>query len=203
MLRNLLYAILLGVGMAACLSNSDNTAPDAPQQDTLLDTTKEAPAPKEAPADFVLTKGRAGHIRIGMPIEELQAQLREGHLLQDTTLSLEGQDYTAYIFKENNASAGLLVEQLCEPECRVWRIRVRDHAYKTPQGIGIGSTYSDLQQHYTINYISLGESGLVAVAEDAGLSFLLDTAKMGKLPQHKLKPADVPANTLVKAILIY
>jgi len=203
MLRNLLYAILLGVGMAACLSNGDDTAPDAVQDDTILETTEETPEPEEDPADFVLTKGRAGDIRIGMPIEELQAQIREGHLLKDTTLNLEGQDYTAYVFKESDTSAGLLVEQRCEPDCRVWRVGVRTADYKTPAGVGIGSKYGDLQQHYTLNYISLGEAGLVAVAEDAGFSFILDTDSLGKLPLHKLKPADVPANTLVKGILVY
>jgi hypothetical protein len=189
--------------MAACLADRDDTATDAVQDDTVLETTEEAPVPEEDPADFVLAKGRAGDIRIGMSIEELKAQIREGQLLKDTTLNLEGQDYTAYVFKESNASAGLLVEQLCEPECRVWRIRVRTDDFKTPAGVGIGSKYGDLQQHYTIRQVSMGEAGLVAVAEDAGFSFILDTDHMGKLPLHKLKPADVPANTLVKGILIY
>jgi hypothetical protein len=211
MLKNLLYAILLGVGMAACLADRDNSD-DAVTTDT--DTTVEggpmtetieyeSPAAVPDPADFLISKGRVGNIRIGMPIEDMRSQVPSGQQIKDTTLRLEGQQYTGYVFSSPNSPGGLLVEQVCEPDCRVWRLSISSNAYQTAQGIGVGSKYSEVAQHYPISYTSLGEAGFVAVSEAAGLSFLLDSSQLDKNRLHQIKPDQVPANTLVRGILIY
>ncbi|WP_299702345.1 mechanosensitive ion channel protein MscS [uncultured Pontibacter sp.] len=211
MLKNLLYAILLGVGMAACLADRDNSD-DATITDTdpaveggpMTETVElETPEATPDPADLLISKGRVGNIRIGMPIEEMRSQVPSGQQIKDTTLQLEGQQYTAYVFSSPNSPSGLLVEQVCEPDCRVWRISVSSNAYQTAQGIGVGSKYSEVAQHYPISYTSLGEAGFVAVSETAGLSFILGSSQLDKNQLHRMKPDQVPANTLVQGILVY
>ncbi|PKV63192.1 mechanosensitive ion channel protein MscS [Pontibacter ramchanderi] len=211
MLKKLFYAVLLGVGMAACLSDRDNTDQTATATDTLPDdgdltTTTADPetsSPAADPANLVIARGRAGLVRIGMPIAELRSQAMPGLQIRDTTLQLEGQPYTAYVVSTTERAPGILVEQNCEPDCQVWRISIRDPHYKTAQGIGLGSKYSEVAQHFPISYTSMGEAGFVAVSEQAGLSFILDTSQLDQNILHKLKPEQVPANTLVRGILIY
>jgi hypothetical protein len=206
MFKNILYAVLLGVGMAACLADRDSSEN---KQTSTTDTTgtaataDETTPPVTDPAAFVISPGKVGRLQIGMSINEMRQHVPPGFTIKDTTLSLEGQDYTAYVLQAGGDSKGLLVEQQCDPECKVWRLRVRDTAYKTAQGIGIGSRYGEVQHTYPISYVSPGEGNFVAVSEKAGLSFVLNTAQLPKGRLPGLKPADIPANTLVESIFIY
>lgn len=209
MLKNILYAILLGVGMAACLADHDNTGQADATANTTADEamsdTVEPDTNTEAtdPANLVLGKGQAGSVRIGMPIAEMRSQVPTGWQIRDTTLQLEGQQYTAYVLSNPESPHGMLVEQICEPNCQVWRISIRDTNYRTAQGIGVGSKYGEVVQQHPIDYTSLGEAGFVAVSEKSGMSFILDSSQLDQNSLHKLKPDQIPANTLVRSILIY
>ncbi|PVY42997.1 mechanosensitive ion channel protein MscS [Pontibacter virosus] len=210
MLKNTIYAILLGVGMAACLADHDNAGEATSNTDTvteggLITETPEPETPSEVtdPANLVISQGRVGHVRIGMPIAEMRSQVPAGQQIRDTTLQLEGQQYTAYALSGPENAEGILIEQICEPDCQVWRISIRNPDYRTTQGIGIGSKYSEITQHHPIAYTSLGEAGFVAVSEADGMSFILNTNQLNQGRLHQLKPDQVPANTLVQGILIY
>jgi len=206
MLKHIFYAILLGVSMAACLSQNDTkTQQNAAQQPlpAAPETTAEDATPAPDPSSFVIAKGRVGRVSIGMPIEGMRRQVTKGFILTDTTLTQEGTQSTAYLLHPQNEQKGILVEQTCEPACRVWRISVHSAHYKTPAGIGIGSKYGEVQQVYPITYTGMGEGNFAAVSEEAGFSFILDVSQLPHEKLAQLKPADVPANTLVKGMLIY
>ncbi len=205
MLKHIFFAILVGVGMAACLDsrekNAEENAATAQEQSTTIPQEEEASAID--PALLVISKGQVGSIKIGTPIDQMRQNVPAGLTIADTTLQQEGQQYTAYTLHISGQGHGLLVEQLCEPSCKVWRINVNSPEFKTASGIGIGSKYDEVRQKYTIKYVSPGEGKFVAVAEEAGLSFILDESQLPKGNPAKLKPDDVPANTLVTGILVY
>lgn len=192
--------------MAACLSQSENennatTETEATEETASAATTEPAPDP----AAFAVEKGRAGNIRIGMPIDQVRQKVDTKMEVKDTTLNLEGQQSTAYLLRPEGHEKGLLIEQLCEPDCKVWRISVQSQDYKTAKGIGVGSTYDEVKQAYPISNISLAEGNLVAVSEEAGMSFELEDTQ---LPQDsnkkgKYNPANIPATTTVKRIMLY
>ncbi len=206
MIRNFLYAILLGVGMAACLSERDTATTDG-------DTVSEAEAPLASfedeagtPADaslFVIEQGRIGQVRIGMPVVEMRRQVPRGFTVADTTLLLEGQSYTAYVLRPEGTPAGLLVEQQCGTDCRVWRISVLSQDFKTTKGIGVGSKFGEVRALYQISYIGREEGRLVAVSEKARLTFILNTDGLELSKASALTAADIPANTLVSTVLVY
>jgi hypothetical protein len=204
-LKNIFYAVMLGVGMAACLSQGDSKKEPGSPPGALADvgaTEVETPPPAPDPALFVIDKGRVGNVKIGMPIDTMRQHVPAGLTIADTTLMQEGTAATAYLLRPYDQPKGIVIEQLCQPACHVWRIKIVSPAYQTKQGIGIGATFEQVQQVYPIRNVSLGEGNLVAIA-DAGLSFVLDKSK---LPQNKLAsltPADIPPNTPVKSILVY
>lgn len=202
-IRNILYAILLGVGMAACLSQSDEAATESETEDG----TATAPATEStpAPATFVIEKGRAGNIKLGMPIEEVRQQVADGTAVKDTLLMLEGQQSTAYLLHKDDRDKGLLIEQVCEPDCRVWRISVLSPDYKTAKGIGVGSRYGEVKQAYPISTVAFEEGNFVAVSDTASMSFELDDTQ---LPQDakdmgRYNPGNIPDNTLVTRVMLY
>lgn len=206
MLKNILYAVLLGVGMAACLSQQDETQDNptesAPEEALITAITEEA-APQPDPALFVVGKQRVGNIRIGMPIEQMREQVASGLSIKDTTLQQEGIQSTAYVLHPEGQRKGFLVEQSCKPECQVWRISILSTDFRTAQDISVGSKYSELQQAYRIRTVTYEEGNLVALAPDAGMSFILDHSPLPTDQLPKLTATTTPANLLVKKILLY
>jgi hypothetical protein len=205
MFRNIIYAILLGIGMAACLSQRDDQ-PETQLEGIVVEDdeaiTKDA-AVSPDPSAFVVQKGHVGGVEIGMPMDKLLNNIPTGYTIADTTLMQEGMQATAYLLKPQKLDKGLLIEQRCNANCSVWRINVKAPEYRTPKGIGIGSKYGEVKQYHPISTVLLADGGFVAVSKATGLTFVLDTST---LPKHKLSsftPATVPANTIVKSILIY
>ncbi|WP_439881777.1 mechanosensitive ion channel protein MscS [Pontibacter sp. MBLB2868] len=208
MIKNIIYAILLGVGMAACLSQQNKEedqstaeAPDAAFLDTSETNIPENTAPD--PSNFVISKERVGSVTIGMPIEQMRQQVPVGYTIADTTLTQEGMQYTAYLLHPKDQDKGILIEQNCDKECFVWRINVKSPAYKTPKGVGIGSKYGEIQRLYPISTVTLADGGFVAVAKEGGISFVLDQSQLPRERLASFTPENLPANTLVKSILIY
>ncbi|MEJ8801558.1 mechanosensitive ion channel protein MscS [Pontibacter sp. H249] len=204
MIRNIIYAILLGVGMAACLSQREENVEDEVGESSvgpMTETTQNTINPD--PASFVIQENRVGELEIGAPIDSLLNQIPAGYTITDTTLMQEGNQSTAYLLKPQNQDKGILIEQNCTANCNIWRINVMHPEFKTTRGIGIGSKYSEVQQQHPISTVTLADGGFVAVSNTAGMSFVLDTSE---LPQNRIAsytPETVPANTLVKRILIY
>lgn len=199
-IRNILYAILLGVGMAACLSQNDEATSENEEQVEATATTAAEPEP----ADLVIDKGRAGNIRLGMPIEEVRQSVVDGTVVNDTLLMQEGQQATAYLLYTNEERA-LLIEQNCEPDCEVRRISVLSPAYKTAKGIGVGSSYGEVKQAYPITTVAVEEDHFVAVSDTAGMRFELDDTKLPQDGKEKGRydPGNIPDDTRVTRVLLY
>ncbi|GAB3537285.1 hypothetical protein GCM10027443_30000 [Pontibacter brevis] len=205
MIRNLLYAILLGVGMAACLSQNENESAEESNVQQQINATETDAVAAPAPSTLVIEKGQVGNLRIGMPINQVREQVPTGMVINDTTLTQEGQQSTAYVLRPKGQEKGLLIEQVCEPNCMVWRISVDSEDYKTAKGLGVGSKYGEVKEAYSIGTVALAEDNFVAVSEEAGMSFVLDDTQ---LPQDardrgRYNPGNIPANTLVKRIIIH
>ncbi|MEJ8757328.1 mechanosensitive ion channel protein MscS [Pontibacter sp. H259] len=204
-IRNIFYAILLGAGMAACLSQNDKDEGDKSTGTALEQPETETTAQPLTPTaeQLQILPEKVGFISIGDDIEQMRQSIPAGFTIQDTTLQQEGTEATAYIIRPEAHSKGFLVEQQCNPACAVWRFNVQSDKYKTAKGIAVGTTYKQVQQAHPISTVTLGDAGLVAVAKDGGISFILDEDKIPANKLSRLTPETVPAATQVKAILIY
>lgn len=205
MLKNIFYAVLLGVGMAACLSQNTNEEDTEAEQvsEQAVEITDEPEIPTPEPEHFIIRKGGVGNVTIGMPITDVRENVAPGLAIADTTLQMGGQAFTAYNLHPQDQAKGILIEQQCNTDCQVWRINVKSSDYRTSNGIGVGSKYSEVNALYPIQTVVLADGGLVAVAKDAGMSFVLDPSQIPASKRSNLTPATVPANTIIKSILLY
>jgi hypothetical protein len=153
---------------------------------------------------FELAPGQAGLVRVNMTVAELKAAVPTG-ILVEKEINREGQLYTVYEVLNDSFSqeTGLVAEPRCELECRIYRIEVRDRKYQTAEGVGIGSTYGEIRRAYTISYATAEEGNVVAVAEEQGMSFLLDQGGLDRQQLPRLTEADIPDSTVVTRILIF
>ena len=120
------------------------------------DNTKQQP--------FLLHKGAAGRLKLGMSKQELYEHFDE-KLTKLIDLKIEEHYCPAiaiYLDKErmeNNQQPNLIAEITQKDDWTVWRIRVYDKRFRTKEGIGIGSTYGELKSAYVDKY-SFGWSAL-------------------------------------------
>ena len=85
----------------------------------------------------------------------------------------------------------------------VWRIEIRDPAFKTSKGIGVGSTVRELRGAYRLDSVVSGEGSVAIRVEELSASFVLDQSGPGggQLSQLRL-PSAVPDSTKVKSVLL-
>lgn len=145
-----------------------------------------------------LAPGRAGAVRIGMRVGELRA--RFGLALREVTLRHGGDDFPAFALGHVGATKlpALLLEPLCRDgeddatgaptdRCRIWRITVRDPAYRTVGGLGVGARYADIKHGAPLSFVGPNPMGVAATVEDWQMNFLLDpdAIEASKLPVHR------------------
>ena len=157
--------------------------------------------PAQNPLPLV-ERGKVGSVAIGSVAETIYEEFGDRARLVD--LRLEGQLTPALEIRLFGVQTPVsLVAEISPSNNKlvVTRIRVLDPRFRTKEGVGVGSTYSDLRQHYAIDWVGPGEGDFFARVEALGISFMLDmSAAQGA---SKIRdPMRVPAEARVVGMLI-
>jgi len=84
----------------------------------------------------------------------------------------------------------------------VGRIEIRDPAFRTLKGIGVGSTVSALRSAYRLNSVGSGEGNVFIRVEELSASFKLDTGRGGSELWRVRDPALVPDSVRIASVLL-
>ncbi|WP_181305677.1 hypothetical protein [Rufibacter sp. XAAS-G3-1] len=153
--------------------------------------------------NLTLQSGQAGAVKIGMSIDELRKAYGQNKL-REIDHTLEGTTTKAYEVLGERHRPDLRVEQECAgAACKVSRITVLNPAFKTSNGLGIGSTLGDLKKSINITRVGTGEGNFVAISEDSRMSFVLDMRGIPSTRWANLQVKDVPNSTLVSGVMLY
>lgn len=153
----------------------------------------------------VIAPKQAGPVRIGDPADSVYSAFPTGRRsLVD--LQLEG-DLTPALkltLPGSETKGGIIAELgIHENRLVVTRIRVVDPALKTAQGIGVGSSMTNLRSTYRIDWIGHGEGQLFARVESLGASFELDQSLVEDDLLFQLRePSQVPGHVRIVGILL-
>jgi hypothetical protein len=162
-----------------------------------------SPAQEQLDEGFLLTKGRAGQVRIGMSVGELYAKIGRSHT-KLVDLFKEGFFDPAleiYLDDHKNGHPSLVAEIGSREGCHsIWRIRVTDPRFKTPEEIGVGSTtLGGIRKNYHVDWIDFCEGSLCARVNQIGMSFALDCWPPAS---WRKRSADIPNSAKVVSVLV-
>lgn len=191
--RGLLLASTLALCLAGCRPAPKPPAADAPVSPTssFPEAPKEPPAPSEKPR---LSSEAAGPVRLGMTAE--QVQKLPGLTAVTSNIQIEGTTQPTLQIRRGTRS--LMMAEIVDG--KVWRLTITSPEYRTPEGAGLGTLASRLEQIYGTPDLMLDEGAVCAVFKKApGLSFCFAP---GSGPQVKTWKDVVRRNLGVAAILV-
>lgn len=129
--------------------------------------------------EFLVESGKAGPFELGATVEEIYNLIGRDHV-RLVDLFAEGMFTPALEIQAPGANGRpAIVAHIREWPCAqfsVWGILIRDERFRTRDGIGIGSTLSDVRRHYRVKMMS-GEGSEIAFAASVNLSFVLDAVR--------------------------
>lgn len=199
MLKAHVIPILLLIASAACSDTADTT-PDAEPTQQQAAVRDEAPSGRPAPRaaacgitrGTILTGDGVGRLRVGVSLADVR---EECTVVRDTTtLGAEG-------MQERRIAVDLrrdTIEAVVSNE-RVWRIHVDGSAFRTAEGLGVGSTVGELRQDRTARVMAGEGSMFIALADHCGLSFRLSGVPFGR----ERPVAELPADGRVVEVLVF
>jgi hypothetical protein len=120
-------------------------------------------------ASLVLARGRAGIIALGMPQDSIRRLVDRDHLMELTNCTEKGCLPALGIVR---GSEPAVVAHLTDPQCAISRVawlEVYDPAYRTREGVGVGTSRVILEQTYRTTVRASDQNELYAPA--VGLGF--------------------------------
>jgi hypothetical protein len=143
----------------------------------------------------VVIDGNAQELYAEFPADRRQLVdlAHEGHLSPALMLRFAG----------STRRDGVVAELLCGKDLQVHRIQVRDPAFRTSKGIGVGSTVRELRAAYRLDSVVAGEGNVAIRVEELSASFGLDQKSPGGDQLWRIRtPSAVPDTVKIDLVLL-
>ncbi|MCD4708940.1 MAG: hypothetical protein K8S62_14515 [Candidatus Sabulitectum sp.] len=187
----------------ACGSNDseeENSTPEIADEETI---SEEVLINTEADSDmlYILRDGSAGLFEIGIireTVEELALEYGNVEIAK-IDLMTEGMPAPALQLTFNNSEAIILHSD--EGYSSIYAIEVYSNLFATQDGIGVGSTYDDLENNYSFGGVARSDEGEpLVIVREAGMSFVIEPGDWWKRGDVV---GEVPGDAKVTAIFLW
>ena len=167
-------------------------------------TAGRSPQPAATQVLPPIERFQVGQVVIGKPAEDVyEAFPAERRRLVD--LGLEGQLSPAleFTFPGTTRTNGVVAELECQRGLMVSRIFVRDPAFRTAKGVGVGSSVGELRAAYRLDSVVSGEGTVGIRVEELSATFEIDQTGPGGDRFWRLRTAEtIPASVKIIAVLL-
>ncbi len=133
-------------------------------------------------------------------IEKLLELYGEVEILE-VDLMAEGMSTSALELTFENDSTKTLILQLSEMDLTIYRIEIISSIFKTEEGVGIKSTYNDLQINYDFEGVCWEDGGEpLVIVEEINMSFVIEQGDWWQMGEAV---GDISRNTEIVKIFTW
>jgi len=152
--------------------------------------------------EYLLESGKVGYFTKGMPIEEALQIANEHYSVKKSSITLEG--HKVQVWDVHDAGELLLQFETRNYDYNktLWRTWVKSDRYKTVDGIGIGSSISEVLDVYSNVDLQI-EGGFSINVDELDLGLMLDGSNVpDSWWSNGMKDSDFPKSTKIRLIIV-
>jgi len=157
---------------------------------------------------FNISNGQVGPLNKTVQLKQIDSIFASDSLVKlnpnQETLGTRGE---VEVYEKGGAKL-MLITPMDErdPNSRIQHIRIFDPRYQTDKGIGLESTFGELEQAYTIGTIQTTISSVVVFLQDADLYITIDKQQLPENlrydPSVKVEAVQIPDAATFKYLMV-
>ncbi len=153
-------------------------------------------------SEFLLDTDVAGFFYPSMPMDEALRIANKHYKVKKSKIELEGHKVDVWNVFDSDELLLQLESRDRDSDSTLWRIWVKSKKYKTKNGIGIGSTMSEVLDEYPLEYVQV-EGGLSLKVEGLDIGLMLDGSTVpDSWWTDGMVDSELPRSTKIRLIIV-
>nr|WP_299070515.1 hypothetical protein [uncultured Allomuricauda sp.] len=154
---------------------------------------------------FLITENSIGPLSNTTPVEDLEAVFIQDSIVKDTSsLSIASQSRKIKLFEKGGKHLMTFTPNL-DSVPKIENIRIFDTRYVTGDGIGLQSTFKDIQTKYAIKKIVTTLNSIVIFPKESNLYFTIDKSELPanlRYSTSTIEAVQIPDNAKIKYLML-
>ncbi|WP_222984852.1 hypothetical protein [Flagellimonas meishanensis] len=154
---------------------------------------------------FLITEQSVGPLHKSTPITDLETVFVGDSIVRDTArLKLGGKTKKIKVFEKGGEHL-LTLTPSADSIPTIENIRIFDVRYQTDKGIGLASTFGDIQKNYSIKKIVTTLNSVVIFPKESSLYFTIDKEELPtnlRYTTSNIEAVQIPATAKTKYLMI-
>ena len=157
-------------------------------------------------SDFVVAKDQVGKLQKSNTIEEIETIFAADSITRDSTLTRIGAAVKKINIYEKGGKQLLTLTPNTDSIPRIGIIRIYDPRYVTEKGVGLNSTFKDIEDKHTIKKITSALNNVVIFLKDTDAYFTIAKTELPSNLQYgasaNIEAVQIPDNAKIKYMMV-
>ncbi len=151
----------------------------------------------------LIEQGSIGEVSVGDSRADLEASFGADRV-QSSSIMVEGDEYEIWQVLDLDGNVAFELDIDCDGGCKVDRITVLDPQYKTVGGLGVGSTFEEIQKKHSGLDIFAGETGIMVYTKEMKqVAYILDSSGQVFEPEQEFGEDEILGETKVVSVYTF
>lgn len=159
----------------------------------------------EKDTPYLITEDSVGPLLKTSPVSELETLFSNDSIVKDTTnLNLGATSKKIEVFEKGGKHL-LTLTSNSDSIPTIENIRILDKRYATNKGVGLQSTFKDIQKQYTIKKIVTTLNSIVVFPKESNLYFTIDKEELPsnlRFSASNIEAVQIPDEAKIKYLML-